>query len=111
MKYIYIAGPLTVGDQAINVRNAMDAGSKLLASGFVPFIPHLTWFWHLCNPEAYDDWIEMDLKWLLKCDALLRLPGESKGADIEVRFALDQGLLVYHGTVEDFLQDVERLGL
>ena len=30
------------------------------------------------------------------CDAVLRLPGESKGADEDVRIATERGLAVYH---------------
>ena len=33
---------------------------------------------------------------LEKCDAVLRLPGESKGADNDVRIALERGLKVYY---------------
>jgi hypothetical protein len=33
---------------------------------------------------------------LTKCDAVLRLPGESKGADQDVKLALERGLKVYY---------------
>jgi hypothetical protein len=33
---------------------------------------------------------------LLKCDAVLRLPGASKGADEDVRIATERGLQIYH---------------
>jgi hypothetical protein len=33
---------------------------------------------------------------LLKCDAVLRLPGESKGADEDVRLAKELGLKVFY---------------
>ncbi|PWT73445.1 MAG: DUF4406 domain-containing protein [Bacteroidetes bacterium] len=33
---------------------------------------------------------------LTKCDAVLRLPGESKGADEDVRIARERGLKVYY---------------
>jgi hypothetical protein len=33
---------------------------------------------------------------LLKCDAVLRLPGASKGADEDVRIAKERGLAIYY---------------
>jgi hypothetical protein len=41
---------------------------------------------------------------LRKCDAVLRLPGESKGADEDVRIAEDRGLKVYY-SLEEILND------
>lgn len=37
---------------------------------------------------------------LHKCDAVLRLPGASKGADEDVRIALERGLKVYYSIEE-----------
>ena len=37
---------------------------------------------------------------LEKCDAVLRLPGASKGADEDVRKAMEQGLKIYHSLEE-----------
>lgn len=37
---------------------------------------------------------------LQKCDAVLRLPGGSKGADEDVRIALERGLKVYYSIEE-----------
>jgi hypothetical protein len=33
---------------------------------------------------------------LEKCDAILRIPGESKGADNDIRIAIERGLKVYY---------------
>ena len=33
---------------------------------------------------------------IARCDAILRLPGESKGADNDVRLARERGIPVYH---------------
>jgi hypothetical protein len=41
---------------------------------------------------------------LRKCDAVLRLPGESKGADQDVKIALERGLKVFY-SLEDVLAD------
>jgi hypothetical protein len=37
---------------------------------------------------------------LRKCDAVLRLPGESKGADQDVKIALERGLKVFYSLDE-----------
>lgn len=51
---VYIAGPYTEGDVAINVRNAFEAANKLADLGFAPFIPHSSHFWHLVFARPYD---------------------------------------------------------
>lgn len=87
MKKIYIASPYTVGDVAVNVKRQMDTASYLTDVGFAPFWPLHSHFLHMVHPKTYDKWIALDLQWILACDALLRLGGESKGADMEVQFA------------------------
>lgn len=93
---VYIAGPYTKGDVAQNVRNAILAADHLIGEGHVPYIPHLTHFWHLLSPKPYEFWIDYDLLWLEKCDCILRLQGESAGADMEVVEATRLGKPVYH---------------
>lgn len=99
---VYIAGPYTKGDVALNVRDAILAGDAVLKAGHTPFIPHLTHFWHMVCPGPYQQWIDLDLKWLPLCDALIRLPGESSGADGEATLARTLGIPVY--TLEEFLR-------
>ncbi len=106
-KYIYIAGPLCKGDVAVNVRNAILAADTLLSFEYAVFLPHLTHFWHLVLPNEYEDWLRLDLAWLEKCDCLIRLPGESSGADREAARARELGLPVFDG-VEAFLKEVSR---
>lgn len=84
---VYIAGPITLGDQAVNVANAIKAADKLLERGHVPFVPHLSWFWHFQSPKENFEWYAYDTTWLQMCDCVLRLPGESNGADREVELA------------------------
>lgn len=95
-RFIYVAGPYTKGDVAVNVKNAIVAGNNLRSLGFTPFIPHLTHFWHLIQEHEIDYWYRYDMEWLEKCDALFRLPGESNGADAEEARALELGLPVFH---------------
>ena len=99
---IYISGPYTLGDQAANVRNAVLAGIEVMKLGHFPFIPHLSHFTHYLIPHAYEVWMEQDFEWLKQCHALVRLPGESAGADREVSFAVNQNIPVFNG-MEDLI--------
>lgn len=101
---VYIAGPITLGDAAINVRNAIEAGTLLLDAGHAPYVPHLNHFWHLVFPRPYEDWLDLDNQFLPLCEALVRLPGESKGSDKEVALALSLGIPVYF-SVSEFLRE------
>ena len=92
---VYVAGPYTFPDKVQNTRTAILAGNALLELGFVPFIPHLSHFWDLLCPQRYSTWLEYDLNWLKQCDAVLRLPGDSKGADEEVSEAILNGIPVF----------------
>jgi len=93
---VYIASPYTIGDVAVNVKVQMDMADILMDEGFLPFVPLYSHFQHMAHPRPYEDWIYMDLEWIKSCDALLRLPGESKGADGEVNFAKQLGIPVFY---------------
>lgn len=95
-KYVYVAGPFTKGVVEENVRKAVDAGDRLLSAELIPYIPHLNWLWGFAHPRTYEEWLALDMAWLAKCDALLRLPGESPGADREVAFAVARGIPVFY---------------
>jgi hypothetical protein len=99
---VFVAGPYTGGDVAVNVKNAVDAATLLLAGGYTPFVPHLFHFWHLLSPQPYATWTKMDFEWLAECEALVRIPGDSPGAEAEMVRAVGLGIPVYLG-VEAFL--------
>lgn len=99
---VYIAGPITKGERTENVRNAILAGEQVRRAGHAPYVPHLDFLWGLLVPVAYPDWLALDHEWLKVCDALIRIPGESPGADKEVEWAMAQGIPVYFG-VSSFL--------
>ena len=95
MYRIYVAGAYSVGDVAVNVRTAMDVADELLNAGFAPYCPHLTHFLHMHNPHTYETWCALDNEFVTVCDGLLRMPGESKGADAEVALARANNIPVY----------------
>jgi hypothetical protein len=92
---IFIAGPYTQGDPAVNVKKAVEVADFLLEMGHFPYVPHLNHFWHMLHPHPYETWTEADLIWLCVCDAVVRLPGYSPGADEEIRRAEWEGIPVY----------------
>lgn len=92
---IYIAGPYSNGDVAINVRKAYEAANRLADLGFAPFVPHATHFWHMLFPRPYEFWLDLDNHFLPCCAAVLRLPGPSVGADKEVDLATELGIPVF----------------
>lgn len=98
--WIYVSGPYSSGDTAVHVANAVRAGMRLRELGHVPIIPHLSHFAHLIESRPYQFWMDWDLELLKRCDAVLRLPGDSPGAEIEVRAAQRAGLPVYHSVEE-----------
>jgi hypothetical protein len=87
MKRIYVAGPITRGDQFLNVRAAVLVAEQLRSLGFAPFVPHISALWHIIAPVSYEDWLAYDFSWIDVCDGLLRIPGDSPGADREWEYA------------------------
>lgn len=99
--FVYVAGPYTHPDPVSNTRTALDVATRLLDSGHVvPFVPHLSLFWDLIHPRPYRTWLDYDLDVIDRCDALLRIPGESAGADIEVDYAHDEKIPIFYDVDE-----------
>lgn len=100
MKKVYIASPYTKGDVAVNVRVQLETADELMTRGYSPYVPLLTHFQHLHKPRPYEDWCRQDDDWIPCCDYLLRLPGESIGADREVKLAERLGIPVVYSIEE-----------
>ncbi len=105
--YVFVSGPYTKGDVGANVAEAVACADYLLRKRFVPFVPHIAHFWHMMHQHDYEDWMKWDIAWLHKCNALLRIPGDSKGADREVNFAIELGIPVYYD-MDELLSDFEE---
>lgn len=93
---VYIAGPITHGNKMLNCLKAIQAANKVMDLGMHPFLPHLDFWWNEISPKNYEQWIEWDFSWLEVCDAVLRIPGKSNGADREVVFALEHNIPVFY---------------
>ncbi len=108
MKRVYIAGPMTTsGEPGPNLNAAACAAAELLKAGHFPFVPHVTWLLHAIRPDVdVKLWLAWDLEWLTSCDAVVRLPGKSHGADLEVALAHKLDLPVY-SSVKELLETGE----
>ena len=98
---IYISGPLTSSGNVLeNLAAAVDAARALIAAGFAPFCPHLSYHVDPAEEIPHRVWMEVDLPWVEAADAVLRLAGESVGADLEVERAQAQGIPVFRSVVD-----------
>lgn len=105
---VFVAGPYTVPDPELNTLRAILAGHTLMDAGYAPYVPHLCHFMEKMRPRPYGDWTALDNEYLPLCHALLRLPGESKGADAEEALARSLGIPVFHDLL-DLLASVSPL--
>lgn len=91
---IYVAGPYTADPEACTAE-AIAVGNAVLDAGHAPFVPHLHHYWHTVHGERhYEDWMRIDLAWLVTADLVIRMPGESPGADREVVLARENAIPV-----------------
>ncbi len=91
---VYVAGPYSGGYIPYNVKNAVDAAEQLAQAGHYAYIPHLSMYWDMFYPHPYDFWMALDDAFLRVCEAMIRLPGESSGADKEEKVAKSLGIPV-----------------
>lgn len=114
---ILIAGPYRSGTDGdhdameANLRRLEEVSWPVFAAGHVPMIGEWVALPVLRSAGAtVDDDLAADVLYptaqrlLQHCDAVLRLPGESAGADQDVAIARSRGLPVYHDVA-----DVPRL--
>ena len=98
---IYVAAPLTKGDMTVNINIAMKQFDELLSSDLItPICPHWSVFQNIFIPRPYEDWMQYDFQIIHKCDAILRLSGESPGGDREVALAKKLGIPVFFNKEE-----------
>lgn len=99
---VYIAGPYTSPDPVLNTRSAVAWAEAVEGEGCAVVVPHLSLLWHAISPAPVERWYARDLAVLARCDALLRFPGASTGADAEVEFAEGRGIPVFMFDGSDF---------
>ena len=96
MRKVYIASPYTIGDKDENVKRQIDAYYELVKLGYAPFAPLLSHYIELHHHIDYEKWLEIDIEYLLQCNAVLRLEGDSRGAEYEVKIARTYGIPVFY---------------
>ena len=89
---VYIACPYTIGDVPTNIRNSMDAAERLRRLGCIPVNPLLNAQHCTVHRLTYEEVMQWDLGLMRRCDVVVRLPGESKGADRECQEAIRLGI-------------------
>lgn len=99
---VYIASPYTIGDKVENVKRQIDAAETLLNNGFAPYVPLLNHYWELDYKHTDSEWLDLDFEYLAVCDVVLRLSGDSVGADKECELARQLGKLIYYD-IEDLI--------
>jgi hypothetical protein len=100
---VYMACPYTIGDRLENTQKAMQIWHEHMKDGREPFDllnPLWSHFQDQYSMEIdrgidYNVWLDYDFRLIRRCNAVIRLPGESRGADREVAFALGLGLPVF----------------
>lgn len=102
MHYVYVAGPISKGDVFKNLRMGIDTGAELRKLGFAPFVPHYDFLAYMYRDDVwtYEEVLANDFDWIRRCDAILRLPGESAGAEREVAFANKINVPIYYNIAD-----------
>jgi nucleoside 2-deoxyribosyltransferase len=103
-EWVYVAGPVTKGNWMRNLRNAIDAGERITAAGFLPVIPHYSMLLELIYPDHDYNFMlyRVTLPFIKKCDYLVRIPGDSSGGDKEVEYATSLEIPVFF-SIDEFL--------
>lgn len=93
---VYIAAPYS-SNPVVNTHDAITIAERLHGTELVTaYVPHLNLAWDLVRPHPADYWYSYDLAFLVRCDGVLRVPGDSPGADNEVVYALRNHIPVFY---------------
>ena len=112
--YVYVGGPYSGrdahGNQGYmiieqNILNARAAMKQLIEHGYGVFCPHThSAHFEVITPHVdIDYWYELDIHFLYACQAFLRLPGKSSGADNEIEECLKVQIPVFY-SVKDVIE-------
>lgn len=101
---VYFAAPYTNPDPAVNVPLYFETVALYCEfykretgdCRIVPIMPHAFHYLDARCPASYDEWMSIDKELIKSANMLIRLPGESAGAEIEVNYARMNGI----GTVD-----------
>jgi hypothetical protein len=103
MLVVYISSPYSIGDKQENVKRQMYYSNLLIDAGMCPITPLLNHYQNELYPQEYDKWLSIDIELVRRADVVLRLSGESYGADAEEVEASANGIPICYN-VEELLQ-------
>jgi len=112
---LYCAGPIRRGNLAENIRRATDIACAFAKLGYAIMVPQLSCYFDGPGARLWDaphggaeiddavtpkaenrlnaaEWIAIDLAWVEVSDVLIRITGDSEGADQEVLHAEHCGI-------------------
>ena len=92
---IYISGPISKGSWQGNYEQAEIAMRELIERGYSPINPMMTMKMDDAEDITHATWMAIDLPQVRVSAAVLRLPGESIGADTETSHASLYGIPVF----------------
>lgn len=95
MKRVYISCPITLGDGSYNFFQACRAQEILMRSGYACLNPALSMMHPNAKNILHGMWLASDLPFVEICDLIVRLPGESIGADMECDHARKHGIPIW----------------
>lgn len=100
--FVYVAGPIT-GNPFGCVRESIPVFSYVRRIGGWPFMPQWSVLPEMIEFIPYEEWLDYDFDFLVRADALLRLDGESPGADREVEFMQGMRKPTFRLSTESYL--------
>lgn len=115
--HVYIAGPYSYvttqtglrPDVEGNTKRAIKWARKLLKLGYLPFVPHLFHYLDF-RQDDWEFWVTTaGYAWIEKCDAVLRIPGYSEGADREELYAESREIPVFY-TIGHLKEYARKIG-
>jgi len=97
---VYIASQYELGDKSENVLRQIEIAHTLMDYGFSFYAPLLMHYVEAFRSRPTDEYMSIDLEFVSRCDAVLRLEGRSVGADIEEAYARELGIPVVYSIAE-----------
>ena len=129
---VYISGPISKGNLAANINQGTAAFLRLVKAGLAPICTMWSVYAKECleftssamfnlpvkvmcqatvtgnDQMSHADWMGVDLTFVEVSNCILRLPGESVGADAEVAHAKSLGIPVFYTETELLQWAAER---
>jgi len=101
---VYVSGPYTKGNPLEHVRRAIIVAEWYRRKGWAVALPHLSIQWEIMFPLSWEEWLAQDLALVERCDRVIRLPGISQGADLEVAHAKKLDIEVHYLSPEEMTE-------